>query len=156
MGRASLAWAAVVAAVVLAVPGCGGGGKVAVKGTVTLDGQPVEGAMVAFVPADPGKGEIAYGTTDKDGTFRLTTTKPNDGAVPGEYKVTVVYAEAAEAPPAQGMKEAFEGLQKARAQQRTKPPKYNVPAKYGDPARSDLRQTVPPRDGQVTLDLKSK
>jgi hypothetical protein len=151
MARTRFSWAA-MAVVALAGPGCGGG-KVKVSGVVTLDGQPIEGAMVAFVPVDEGKGAMAHGTTDKDGVFQLTTTKPNDGAAPGEYKVTVVYAEGAEAPPAGGMKEAFEGFEKAH-KQKQKPPRYNVPARYGDPAKTDLRQKVPP-DGKVTFDLKS-
>jgi hypothetical protein len=147
-------WAVVLAALAPGVAGCGGGGKVQVTGVVTLDSRPVEGAMVTFIPVAKDRGQIAHGTTDKDGVFRLSTSKPNDGAFPGEYKVTVVYAEGAEPPPAKGVKEAFQGFQKAQRQKR-KPPKYNIPARYGDPARTDLRQNVP-ADGQVTLALKSK
>jgi hypothetical protein len=153
MRRVRLSWAAVAVAVALTGPGCGGG-KVKVSGVVTLDGQPVEGAVVAFIPVDPGKGQMAHGTTDKEGVFNLSTSRPNDGAVPGEYKVTVTYAEGATAPPASNQREAFEGLEKARQQQQ-KPPRYNIPAKYGNPDQTDLKQKVPP-DGKVTLDLKSK
>jgi len=154
MCRVRWSWAAVAAAVALAGPGCGGGGKVKVSGVVTLDGGPVEGATVTFVPVDKGSGQMASGTTDKEGVFRLSTSKPDDGAFPGEYKVTVVYAEGAEAPAASGMKQAFEGLEKAK-KQKQKPPRYRVPPRYGSPADTPLRQKVPP-DGPVSFDLKSK
>src|SRR5262249_2016105 len=113
-----------------------------------------EGAMVTFIPVDQKPGQIATGTTDKDGGFQLTTTQPNDGAFPGEYKVTVVYAEGAEPPPAKGVKEAFQGFEKAQGQER-KPPKYKIPEKYRLGAKTDLKQKVP-ADGKVTLALKSK
>src|SRR5207245_2198960 len=154
MSRARLTWATVVVAAALAASGCGSDGKVSVSGQVTLDTQPVEGAIVTFIPVNETQGKIAHGTTDKDGVFQLSTSKPNDGAFPGEYKVTVVYAEGAEPPAAKGMKEAFTGFEKAQ-EQKLKPPKYNVPASYGDADKTDLRQKVP-ADGKVILALKSK
>jgi hypothetical protein len=60
---------------------------VAVTGVVTHNGNPVEGADVIFQPA--GHTYAASGKTDASGTFTLTAFQPNDGAVPGEYKVTV-------------------------------------------------------------------
>jgi len=153
MQRFHWSWVAVVVAATLAGPGCGGG-KVPVTGTVQLDGKPIEGAVVTFHPADQGKGQTATGTTDKDGVFHLSTTKPSDGALPGEYKVTVTYSEGpVPSAPATGMKAAFEGLDKARKETR-KPPKYSIPASYGNPEKTDLRQKVPP-EGKVVLALKS-
>jgi hypothetical protein len=154
MCRGHWSWALLFAAVALAVAGCGGDGKVSVSGVVTLDGQPVEGAVVTFIPVEKNQGQFAHGTTDKDGAFQLSTTKPNDGAFPGEYKVTVVYAEGAEPPPAGGVREAFAGFQKAQGQKR-KAPKYRIPDEYGDPARTGLRQKVP-AEGRVVLALKKK
>lgn len=136
---------ALVCALVLAA-GCGKGGKVKVNGVVTLDEKPIDGAMVTAVPAD-GKGSgTATGTADKDGNFTLE-------ALPGKYKVTVVYAEGAEPPPAGGMKDAFVGYEKAQ-KQKQKPPKYNVPAKYTDIATTDLTLDVP-HSGKATFALKS-
>jgi hypothetical protein len=60
---------------------------VAVMGVVTHNGAPVEGADVVFQPA--GHTWAAAGKTDASGTFTLTSFDPSDGAVPGEYKVTV-------------------------------------------------------------------
>ena len=147
--------AAALVAGALGMIGCSSGGKSKVNGVVTLDGQPLPGAVVTFVPADMATGKMASGTTDNSGNFQLTTATPNDGAFPGDYKITVVYAEGAEAPKgATGMKEAFQGYEKEQKKKRP-PPKFVVPAKYADPAKTDLKQKVPP-SGKVTLELTSK
>ena len=70
--------------------GCGSGNPfdtVPVTGSVTLDGQPVEGATVIFQPT--GDHKAATATTDSSGEFTLTTGESGDGAMPGVYKVTV-------------------------------------------------------------------
>src|SRR5260221_12521077 len=73
--------------------GCNRTGLHSVKGTVTLDGQPVEGASVQFIliGSEP---RPAIGLTDSSGSFTLTTLKSNDGAKAGEYKVVVLKTEA--------------------------------------------------------------
>src|SRR5262245_12044644 len=154
MCRIGSPWAVAVAVVALHVSGCGSDGKVRVNGVVTLDNTPVEGAIVTFHPVDQSQGKIAHATTDKGGGFQLGTTKSDDGAFPGEYKVTVGYAEGAEPPAAKGLKDAFTGFEKAQGQ-KAKPPKYRIPAQFSDPAKSPLTQKVP-ADGQVVLALKSK
>ncbi|HKB03650.1 MAG TPA: carboxypeptidase-like regulatory domain-containing protein [Gemmataceae bacterium] len=76
---------------VFAAAGCDGRRTpVPVSGTVTLDGRPVEGAIVTFhLVGDDKEGRPATGQTDKAGTFRLTTGN-EDGARAGEYKVVIV------------------------------------------------------------------
>jgi len=77
--------------------GCGGGGEdkwtkarkqvIPVTGRVLLDGVPVEAATVNF--HSETEDLAAYGRTDADGRFRLTTYETNDGAVPGKHVVTI-------------------------------------------------------------------
>src|SRR5687768_8931885 len=68
--------------------GCGGSSKTSpVSGVVLLDGKPVADATVQFVPQN--KGRDATGQTDKSGEFAMTTFKPRDGVLPGEYKVVI-------------------------------------------------------------------
>jgi hypothetical protein len=77
--------------------GCGQSETVPVTGTVTLNGQPATEAEVIFTPS---KGRVASGATDAAGRFTLSTNKPDDGAVPGDHKVTVVeYYPPGKAPP---------------------------------------------------------
>jgi hypothetical protein len=82
-------WTGCLLAVFLA--GCGGNGPYPVSGRVEFDdGQPatdMAGCTLTFTSAQLGKS--AVGDVLPDGTFRLTTLKPGDGAFPGKYKVTV-------------------------------------------------------------------
>jgi hypothetical protein len=64
---------------------------VPVAGEVVFDGQPTPGALVAFHPVQGAQSQTppAHGTVREDGTFELTTYEANDGASPGQYKVTI-------------------------------------------------------------------
>jgi dipeptidyl aminopeptidase/acylaminoacyl peptidase len=63
------------------------GKRFPVSGTVTLNGQPLAEGHIAFHPTEPG-GHSALGII-RDGRFTLRTVDPNDGALPGSYKVTI-------------------------------------------------------------------
>ena len=71
--------------------GCGGSSGrpdlVAVQGTVTFKGSPVEGATVTFYSDKAPR--PANGVTNSSGKFQLTTYDTNDGAVPGEHTVSI-------------------------------------------------------------------
>jgi hypothetical protein len=63
-----------------------------VAGTLVFEGQPVAGAIVTFVAAEPEKGRqyLAVSSTDKDGRFWLRTfSSYGDGALPGHHRVKV-------------------------------------------------------------------
>ena len=165
-----LALACLLVSAVL-VSGCGRSKAVKVSGIVKLDGEPVEGASVEFHPVDPSKGASASGRTGSDGRFRLTTKNPNDGAIPGEYKVVVKIDEIRDAPqgagtvPGGGMRademiDAFKGLteeQRKESKGSAAPKKKatKIPAVYGDVKTTTLKATVP-ADGEIELELRSK
>lgn len=70
----------------LALSGCSGGdGRLAVSGTVSLDGQPLPDASISFRPA-PGNDANGSGAVIRDGTFALPAAK---GLKTGKYLVTV-------------------------------------------------------------------
>lgn len=75
------------------VAGCGSSkpAPIPVTGTVKLSqGSLPEGeiSVIRFEPITPGPDiKAASGDIAKDGTFKLTTLKPGDGAYPGDYKV---------------------------------------------------------------------
>jgi hypothetical protein len=149
----SFAWCLLFAVTTVIESGCGKSGLTKVHGMVTFDGKPMESATVVFIPSQGGSSR-PFGVTGPDGSFDLTTTTPNDGAFPGDYTVIVQYEEGTEVP-AGSMKEAKAASLKLRQQKIKKTPKYVVPAIYGDPTKSPLKQKVPP-DGPVKLEIHSK
>ena len=62
--------------------------RVRASAKVTYRGEPVSGAHVTFAP-DSDTGKPAFGSTDDRGVAKLTTFELKDGAVAGEYTVTV-------------------------------------------------------------------
>jgi len=118
--------------------GCGSKGirTDVVTGKVTFNGEPFEGAAVRFSPVADGAGNIAYGSTDKDGVYKLQTLlgDPDAGTTPGEYVVTVskgfsVGTGRFETTPEGERYEIMEPLEM-------------VPAVYSDKTKSQLRFTV--------------
>jgi len=138
------------AVVVAALAGCGGSRTSPVEGIVLLDGKPLVGASVQFVPQ--GTGRDATGQTDASGEFSMSTFNPKDGVVPGDYKVvispplgtpdTTAYASADEA-------------MAAAAKRPAKKISSGLPEKYTRPDQTPLTQTVPVKE-KLKFDLKSK
>jgi hypothetical protein len=130
--RSSFSFAVLAAVLLFAGPGCGGGRPKIYKvtGKVTLDGQPLAGAVVQFMPADPATGlEMASGTSGGDGVYNLTTYSTNDGAMEGDYKVLVTRRVKSEDTPAGGgpmdpkaMQDMFANRTKDSFQGKNKPP----------------------------------
>ena len=105
--------------------GCGSGSEtIAVSGVVTHNSKPLADADVSFIPA---QGRPAYGRSDSNGRFTLTTFNNNDGAVPGEHVVTI--SKSVEVKPATDTNPYAEY-------------KSVVPGKYGRPQDSPLTATV--------------
>lgn len=63
-----------------------------VTGVVSIEGKPLPGATVMFNPAG-GNGHGSIALTDASGRYKLTTFKPGDGVVPGDYKVAITKIE---------------------------------------------------------------
>ena len=60
--------------------GCGGDGLIAVSGTISWNGEPIEKGMINFYPADPS--QRPHGSPITDGKFQFRTS-------PGEKRVEV-------------------------------------------------------------------
>jgi hypothetical protein len=114
--------------VVLFLPACGGKSLTKTEGVVTLDGQPLSGAMVLFNPEAPD-GSPAHATSESDGTFHLKTDEA-EGAAPGSYRVTVLNAS------------------------KLKRTANTLPNVYSSKDTTPLQFTGP-HDGPITLELKS-
>jgi len=66
----------------------GGPDLIRARGTVTLEGKPLPGAVITFHPVSK-QGGFAVGSTDRFGRFTLSTAGLGSGALAGEYRVTV-------------------------------------------------------------------
>ncbi|HEY4259915.1 MAG TPA: hypothetical protein VGM98_07140 [Schlesneria sp.] len=106
--------------------GCGGSNEketASVQGLITFRGEPLSGATVFFVPE---KGPRATADTDAKGVFKLMTYRPGDGAVPGDFKISV----------------AKYVIDPTTANNPTPSTKNEVPERYGNATTSMLRAKV--------------
>ena len=135
-------WGAASGLLAVLIAGCGGGlDLIPVSGTVTLDGKPVDGAAVVFVPV--AGGPVASGTTEAGGKFRLMTVN-EPGAVPGEHHVTVT-KQTMHGITADGMP----GPDGVRVE-------WHVPERYSRAKTSGLTATVGGNKPEVSFALSSK
>jgi len=109
---------------------------VKVTGHVEYDGAAVEGAQVVFVPVAENASP-ASAKTDAQGNFTLTTywnaTKSNlQGAMPGEYQVTVKKTEE----PTQ--EEIDAAMQSGKSLQ----PAHQLPEKFATASKTPLTEQV--------------
>jgi hypothetical protein len=123
-----------LAAVGLALPGCGKKGPVfiPVSGVVTLDGKPLPRVAVWF---EQGKGmNHGTGTSDESGRFEISTHKLGKGVTPGQHRV-LVHAGMSESP---------------------SKTTWLAPKEYSTFDTSGLSVEVTPEQNTFTFDLSSK
>ncbi|MCA9269259.1 MAG: hypothetical protein KDA41_12345 [Planctomycetales bacterium] len=121
--------------------GCSSGGPPTehVTGTITYQGAPVAEAQIGFVPT-PGQSDVkpARGQTDAQGRYTLRTyVKPGlevNGAMAGEFKVTVVVA---------GAQNRIVGYEELANE------KSPVPTEFADAQTTTLSASVAPGGNNV-------
>ena len=132
-----------VAVSVITAVGCGGGDKLRMAdaaGTVTYNGDPLEGATVVFVPES---GLPATGITDAEGRFTWNT-RGDSGAVVGPGKVAITAVE---------QLIVVEGREPT-ADELANMSRSLLPEKYGHPTTSELSAEVKAdEDNQFTFKL---
>lgn len=109
-----------------------------VSGSVAYQGKPLTTGVVAFHHKD-GLSPLAKGEIQKDGSFTLETHKPGDGAVAGEYSVTV------------SSMIPGHGIEGQDADYR--PPKPLIPIKYMRLLETPLQATVDEKENVINLSL---
>ena len=146
--------------------GCGGGGKpkvyspqfadaVQVKGTLTLDGQPVPEANITFVfEGTPPKGFVsAGGLTDSSGKYQVRSGDKL-GMPPGRYKVVIHRWGTADGKPFKENSESGMDLEQAKLAGIVK---ELIPAKYSDAEQSQLTvEITKDQKDPVNFELTSK
>ncbi|WP_417392225.1 carboxypeptidase-like regulatory domain-containing protein [Gimesia sp.] len=126
------------------VSGCGGETDarpaVEIKGTVTLDGAPLQEASIQFT--SPKTGESAYANLDASGQYSITFPKADIGSV---YEITVT-------PPVVDEQNAM-----ALAEQPKEKTASSIPAKYASRTTSGLTTRIEQAGThEANFDLKSK
>jgi hypothetical protein len=102
-----------------------------VEGQVTLDGKPLAGALVLFLPpAESDPWRESKGVTDEKGHYKLTFFKETQGAIPGEHTVRIT------CPDPKNIERQI------------------VPAKYN--SESTLKRTVEKGSNEINFDLATK
>lgn len=74
------------------IVGCGRGSYeklLPASGIVTLDGTPLVGATVAYIPIKSNQQQPSYGYTDGKGKYALKTPEGYVGVSPGEYRIVI-------------------------------------------------------------------
>jgi hypothetical protein len=136
-------------AVAVLAAGCSGSGRPAtypVSGTVTMNGKPLDGAQVVFVPASKNA-EAATGVSDAAGRYQLTTYVAGDGAQSGEFRVRVLKYDTKK--PTREEQEKYITLEEeqkivfAQDEKPIPPAKNLLPKKYESEITSGLKHTVP-------------
>ncbi len=139
------------------VVGCGDTGAdyskvelISVGGKVTLDGQPLAGAVVTF---DAPDGQFAYGLTDAGGAYALQLDSQKSGCTPGPKTVRISTARkilglnAAEGEGAAEVGEANPEASNGAVAEKV-PPRYN--------AKSELKADVSASQKTFDFALQSK
>ncbi len=127
--------------------GCGGEYKIApVSGKVTLDGEPLAGALLSFEPLAQGdsqeSGYGSYAECDDQGQYRIKSLKGEDGAIIGPHMVMVTTFKMKEGPNGENIPVS----------------KEKVPARYNTYGSKDIIRFEVPREGtdQANFDLTTK
>ena len=133
-----------------------------IEGTVTLDGQALEGVTVNFSPKSTD-GMAAVGVTNAQGVYTLTTMPTGavgKGAPAGEYDVTLIKSTT---PTAAVVSEDDPNYQSGTVQEGGTPqgPKVEhvIPTKYNSKLTSGLSVTVKDgsnKGGDMNFDIKKE
>jgi len=138
-------------AVLSCTSGCGGYSNVGqVTGVITVEGEPLEGANIAFYPTD---GRASQGVSDASGRYELNYIRKQKGAVIGEHIVTISTRVEAEID-YRGDTVAQDGEQSTPTITAGKA--ETLPKKYVDRRTSDLRATVTSGSNSFDFDLEKK
>jgi hypothetical protein len=111
---------------------------VPIQGTITYRGKPIDKGEVQFSPKDDATGarrRLAVGEVDAQGSYTLSTFTKGDGAMPGEYAVTITL------PKRKSGVEVAEGVA---------PAEQFIPTIYSALDKTPLKATIP-ADASGTL-----
>lgn len=128
-----------LAIALMAAAGCSDSDFSTVSGHVSLDGKPLDGGAITFIPATSGP--LAYGNVAPDGSYSLQSSGGVEGLRPGSYTATVSYRSGRPSP----------GMTLAQIQALER-----VPVSYTTPETSNLHEEVVVGENVINLQLTTK
>lgn len=137
----------------LLIPACSSGPIISpVKGKISYKGKTIETGIIMF---HSDTGPAGVGNIQKDGSYVLTTTLKNDGAVVGNHTVTI-QATSVGAGTMEEPKSLEEEIKQSRATKILVPGKVTslVPEKYSTTVTSTLKVEVKNQENIIDFDLK--
>jgi hypothetical protein len=121
----------------------------ALTGTITYNGQPVNGALLRFDPTGATTGNPVDIPVDQEGKFSTT------GVPPGDYRIMVTGMGGSEGiPSTKGMDPAKAAAMQEKFEMMKQKPTIAFPQKYTSLATSDLTIKVTPGKQTANLVLK--
>jgi len=137
MGNCSAARYAALsgAAILLMIAGCGNSDWGYLEGTVRLNGEPVGPGTMTFEPVAGDKAG-ALASFGEDGKYSVRSAGRKEGAPIGEYRVAIIGGES--------FGEEVAGPR----------PPSKIPARYSQPATSNLTVTIEPGTKTMDFDLE--
>ncbi len=106
-----------------------------VRGKVLLNGEPAKDVNIMFSPVTPieveGHALAPAAVTEEDGSFRLMSFDPDDGAPAGDYTVTVIF-------PMSRYSKSLSGVDRLKG-------------KFSDPKKSGLTAKVEAKANEVPV-----
>jgi hypothetical protein len=116
-----------------------------VSGTVTLDGKPLTGAGIMFLPRGETRGTGAMGMTDEAGKYTLKTDYGGPGAPEGEFAVTISKVVNKDGTPYVFNPDVAEAGERE-----------TLPGRFSDSMKTELSAQVGKESNTIDFELKSK
>ncbi len=124
-------------------------GLVPITGNVTLDGQPLEGAVVMFESPDT---TFCYGTTDAEGNYEIKFNSEVMGVPPGDKIVRISTTASTGEVDSEGADEDDDDAAARRKKKKKRNPNELVPEAYNED--SQIKATI--SDSQTVYDFALK
>jgi hypothetical protein len=139
--------------------GCGDdtglGKRYPVYGTVTYKDSPVEAGRISFIPANSkDQNQRAAAGDIRNGSYSLTTQIEGDGALPGEYNVTIVSKLVDDSKVKETIQKYGGGGRQEDVGRASAQAKNLIPGKYQLPETSKLTVTVKESSNKFDFPLK--
>jgi hypothetical protein len=154
----SSACAALISVGLCLLAGCGDDTGLAkrypVYGTVTYKDGPVEAGRVSFIPIDTATGNQRPAAGDiQNGSYSLTTAVEGDGALPGEYFVTIASKLVDDSKVKETIAKHGGGGRQQDVAKAAASAKNLIPGKYQLPETSKLKVTVKEQSNKFDFPL---